>query len=62
LRPTEVDTLIGDANYAAKNLGWKASIQPKELAGLMVDHDIKSLDGYVSDTPVGPVWADAIRQ
>jgi GDPmannose 4,6-dehydratase len=62
LRPTEVDTLIGDANYAAKNLGWKASIQPKELAGLMVDHDIKSLDGYVSDTPVGPVWADAISQ
>jgi GDPmannose 4,6-dehydratase len=60
LRPTEVDTLIGDASYAEQNLGWKATIQPKELAGLMVDHDIKALDGYVSDQPVGSVWASEI--
>jgi len=60
LRPTEVDTLIGDATSAEENLGWKASVQPKELAGLMVDHDMRSLEGYVSDKPVGSVWANAI--
>jgi GDPmannose 4,6-dehydratase len=60
LRPTEVDTLVGDASYAEKNLGWKASVQPQELAGLMVDHDIKSLEGYIADKPVGSVWSGAM--
>jgi GDPmannose 4,6-dehydratase len=61
LRPTEVDTLVGDASKAEKSLGWKASVQPQELAGLMVDHDIATLEGYVSDKPVGAVWAQAIE-
>jgi GDPmannose 4,6-dehydratase len=61
LRPTEVDTLVGDATYAETQLGWKASVQPQELAGLMVDHDIKSLEGYLADKPVGPVWNRAIN-
>jgi GDPmannose 4,6-dehydratase len=59
LRPTEVDTLIGDATKAETDLVWKASIQPNELAALMVDHDIELLNGYVSDRPVGAVWAEA---
>lgn len=59
LRPTEVDTLIGDAAKAETELGWKAKIQPNDLAALMVDHDIKLLNGYVSDNPVGAVWAEA---
>jgi len=58
LRPTEVDTLIGDASKAEKNLGWKATVQPQELAALMVDHDLATVDGYVSDMPVGQVWAE----
>jgi GDPmannose 4,6-dehydratase len=57
LRPTEVDTLVGDATKAEHNLNWKATVQPNELAGLMVDHDIATLEGYISDRPVGPVWA-----
>jgi GDPmannose 4,6-dehydratase len=60
LRPTEVDTLVGDASKAEKILGWKATVQPQELASLMVDHDIKTLQGYVSDKPVGSVWAQAM--
>jgi GDPmannose 4,6-dehydratase len=61
LRPTEVDTLVGDASKAEKTLGWKASVQPQELEGLMVDHYIATLEGYVSDKPVGAVWAQAIE-
>lgn len=57
LRPTEVDTLVGDASKAEKDLDWKATVQPNELAALMVDHDIAILDGYISDEPVGPVWS-----
>ena len=43
LRPTEVDSLIGDAAKAARSLGWKASIHTAELARLMVDADIAAL-------------------
>ena len=39
LRPTEVDSLIGDAQKAKKNLGWRAKITWKELARLMYEHD-----------------------
>lgn len=60
LRPTEVDTLIGDASKAEKDLNWKATVQPNELAALMVDHDIAILNGHISDKPVGPVWSEAI--
>lgn len=57
LRPTEVDTLVGNAAKAEKDLNWKATVQPNQLAALMVDHDIAILNGYISDKPVGPVWS-----
>jgi GDPmannose 4,6-dehydratase len=60
LRPTEVDTLIGDSSKAEKELGWKASVGPEKLAAIMVDHDIALLEGYVSDKPVGAVWSKAV--
>ncbi|KZS60687.1 GDP-mannose 4,6-dehydratase [Mycobacterium ostraviense] len=44
LRPTEVDSLIGDATRAAQSLGWKASIHTAELARIMVDADIAALE------------------
>jgi GDPmannose 4,6-dehydratase len=43
LRPTEVDSLIGDPSKAASLLGWKAQVLPRELAGIMVDADSCSL-------------------
>jgi GDPmannose 4,6-dehydratase len=60
LRPTEVDTLIADASKAEKTLGWKASVQPQELAAIMVDHDIATIEGFAPDKPVGKVWSEAV--
>src|SRR5271155_1601835 len=44
LRPTEGDSLIGDATKAARTLGWKASVHTGELARIMVDADIAALE------------------
>jgi GDPmannose 4,6-dehydratase len=41
IRPTEVDALIGDPSKAEQVLGWKAKVNWKELAQIMVDHDLK---------------------
>jgi GDPmannose 4,6-dehydratase len=56
LRPTEVDSLVGDATKAHLELGWKATVHPQELARIMVDHDIAALDGYVVDVPGVAPW------
>ncbi|CKV21772.1 GDP-mannose 4,6-dehydratase [Mycobacterium tuberculosis] len=44
LRPTEVDSLIGDATKAAELLGWRASVHTDELARIMVDADMAALE------------------
>lgn len=41
LRPTEVNSLVGDPAKAKKLLGWSAKTHWRELADLMVDADIK---------------------
>jgi GDPmannose 4,6-dehydratase len=43
LRPTEVDSLIGDSALAKKELSWQAKTRAKELAVLMVDADVEAL-------------------
>jgi GDPmannose 4,6-dehydratase len=48
LRPSEVDSLVGDASKAEKILGWKAKTNWKKLAEIMVDADIKLLDDKLS--------------
>ena len=58
LRPTEVDSLVGDATKAHEQLGWKATVHPQRLAQIMVDHDIAALDGYVVDVPVVAPWTE----
>jgi GDPmannose 4,6-dehydratase len=40
-RPTEVDTLLGDASKARRELGWGPKISFKELVRLMVESDLK---------------------
>ena len=40
-RPTEVDTLLGDASKAKKELGWEPKVSFKELAQMMTDADMK---------------------
>ena len=42
-RPTEVDQLIGNANKAKKELGWKPKISFHELVKEMIDEDMKLL-------------------
>ncbi len=43
-RPSEVDTLVGDASKAEKELGWKPSITWQELCREMVQSDFKYLN------------------
>jgi GDPmannose 4,6-dehydratase len=42
-RPTEVDTLIGDAGKARRELGWRPKISLGELAAEMVREDLEKL-------------------
>ncbi|HEV7742781.1 MAG TPA: GDP-mannose 4,6-dehydratase [Pseudolysinimonas sp.] len=44
LRPTEVDSLIGDPAKAAQVLGWTPRVLTPRLAQIMVDSDIKALE------------------
>ena len=43
-RPTEVDSLIGDASRARDQLGWKPAVALPELVQIMVDADIEALN------------------
>ncbi|MFF1823048.1 GDP-mannose 4,6-dehydratase [Kribbella sp. NPDC058245] len=42
-RPTEVDSLIGDASKANTELGWKAQTHVPEMVRIMVDADLAML-------------------
>jgi GDPmannose 4,6-dehydratase len=58
-RPTEVDSLIGDAGKAEQKLGWKARVYTPELARIMVEADIRALglEGRPwIDQPAIPAW------
>ena len=55
LRPTEVDSLIGDASKAERELGWKPKVLTPELARIMVDADIEALKHE------GTPWIDQPR-
>jgi GDPmannose 4,6-dehydratase len=39
-RPTEVQTLLGDASKAKQKLGWVPEITPQEMCKEMVAHDL----------------------
>ncbi len=40
-RPTEVNLLLGDYSKAKELLGWEPKVSCKELAEIMVDHDLE---------------------
>ncbi len=40
-RPTEVDLLLGDSSKARRILGWKPKVGFRELAQMMIDHDLR---------------------
>jgi GDPmannose 4,6-dehydratase len=43
-RPTEVETLLGDASKARWNLGWTPKVSFKELVAEMVREDLKAVE------------------
>ena len=45
-RPTEVETLLGDASKAKRTLGWEPKITFQELVREMVREDLKSAERY----------------
>lgn len=49
LRPTEVDSLIGDATKANEVLGWQFATTTKQLAEIMVKSDLANVER--SDSP-----------
>jgi GDPmannose 4,6-dehydratase len=58
LRPTEVDSLVGDATKAFETFGWRAEVHPQELARIMVDHDTAEIEAgrHVVDVPAVAPW------
>jgi GDPmannose 4,6-dehydratase len=40
-RPTEVNSLRGDYAKAKEALGWEPKVKCRELAEIMIDHDIQ---------------------
>ena len=55
LRPSEVDSLIGDPSKAKDLLGWTPKVLTPKLAEIMVDADIAALEiegRHYVDTPV----------
>ena len=56
LRPTEVDSLIGDAGRAKEKLDWVPKVSPDQLARIMVDHDLAQLNGHLVDVPQLQPW------
>jgi len=47
-RPAEVAMLVGDANKAQTELGWKAQTSLEELCAMMVEADIKRVEKGIS--------------
>ena len=40
-RPTEVESLLGDASKAKRELGWEPSIDVEQMVKEMLDNDLK---------------------
>lgn len=60
LRPTEVDSLIGDSTRAREVLGWTSHVEAPELARIMVDADIAALKCEGTswiDQALHPAWS-----
>jgi len=54
LRPTEVDSLIGNPEKAKQDLGWEATVDGMKLAKVMVDADLSALEVQ------GHQWIDKV--
>ena len=57
LRPAEVDHLVGNAEKAEAELGWRPSVRFEELVRMMVDADVERL----SDVPASSRPGTSLR-
>jgi GDPmannose 4,6-dehydratase len=48
-RPSEVDSLLGDASKARKILGWKPKVNFKQLVQMMVDAEMERHKKMISE-------------
>lgn len=55
-RPAEVDHLLANPSKALADFGWKATVLPRELVGIMVEHDMASIGGFTVDRPRISPW------
>ena len=51
-RPSEVDALIGDPSKARDLLGWEAKVRVTDLAGIMVEADIRQLTDQLTGATI----------
>lgn len=56
LRPAEVDSLISNPSVAKIKLDWAPTVFAKELAAIMIEHDIRLLTENVTDVPRSSLW------
>ena len=61
LRPTEVDSLLGDASKARHRLGWTPATHFDELVRLMVDSDLRVAESEARSKGPRPLPAGAKR-
>ena len=52
-RPAEVDTLLGNAELARRELGWTPKISFDELLEEMVESDLLAAKRIVADSAIG---------
>jgi GDPmannose 4,6-dehydratase len=52
MRPSEVDSLIGDPTKARDALGWKPIVHTPQLAALMLDADLRTITGQQTNLQV----------
>lgn len=43
-RPTEVESLLGDASMAGRELGWKPATSFEEMVAEMAAHDLREAE------------------
>lgn len=60
LRPTEVDSLIGDAGKISAATGWSPRVLSPQLAQIMVDADFQAVSQGDSDWLDGPHSAQSV--
>jgi len=58
-RPSEVDNLLGDASKAARELGWRPTVNFEQLVRIMVEADLADLRAHQGERQAGSEYQGA---